>query len=143
MKIRIILATVCLYFVLRGSTVVANEITSFTDNLKNCLQYYGSQTVELNDVKFISTKQILGFQGDKCAYKESITTTDSNFTVSCMLSKSNIADLVKIMEDFDKDPKSQNIDLNDFEEVGDSSVVTGWSKYLQDPEVCSIEINPK
>ena len=141
MKIRIILLLVCIFCAARVLDVKANDTTSFTDNLKNCAQYYGSQTIELNDVKLVSTKQILGFEGDKCVYKESISTADSKYTVSCKLSKSNIADLVAIMEDFEKDPKAQNIDLNDFTQVESSSVVTGWSKYLQDPEICSIEVN--
>jgi len=140
-KLKIFFTIVCLFCLARVSSVLADEITSFTDNLRNCSQYYGSQTIELNDVKLTSTKQIMGFKGDKCVYKESVATADSKYTVNCLLSKSNLADLVKIMDDFEKDPKAQNIDLNDFTQVESSSVVTEWSKYLQDPNICSIEVN--
>ena len=46
---------------------------------------------------------------------------------------------MKTMDDFEKDESSKNIDLNDFEQVQNSTVVTGWSKYLQNPEICTIE----
>lgn len=140
MNYKFILILVCIFCATRLSVVLANDSTSFTENLKNCSEYYGSQTIELNDIKLSTTKQILGLKGEKCSYKETIATKDSRYSVTCMLSKENIADLVKIMEEFENDESSKNIDLNDFTQVESTTVVAGWTKYLQNPEICSIEI---
>ncbi len=140
MKIRIILLTALIFCTARISTVLANDNASFTESLKNCREYYGSQTIELNDIKLSTTKQIHGFKGEKCSYQETISTKDSRYSLNCMLSKDNINELVKIMDDFENNADNKKIDLNDFTQVESSTVVTGWSKYLQNPEICSIEV---
>ncbi len=140
MKLRIIFALALMFCAARISTVIANDNSSFTENLKNCSEYYGSQTIELNDIKLTTTKQIHGLKGEKCSYQETIATKDSRYSVNCMLSKDNIKELVQIMEDFEKNADAKNIDLNDFTQVESTSVVAGWTKYLQNPEICSIEI---
>ena len=122
MKLRVIFIVMVLFCTARISMVAANDTMSFTDNLKDCKEYYGSQTIDLQDIKLTTVRQIQG-----------------KYTVKCLLSKEHIADLVKTMDDFEKDESSKNIDLNDFEQVQNSTVVTGWSKYLQNPEICTIE----
>lgn len=140
MRVRIIVLTALIFCAARVSLVFANDNISFTESLKNCQEYYGSQTIELNDIKLSTTKQIHGLKGEKCSYQETVSTKDSRYSVNCMLSKDNINELVKIMEDFEQNGENKKIDLNDFTQVESSSVVAGWSKYLQNPEICSIEV---
>ena len=139
MKLRVIFIVMALFCAARISMVAANDTMSFTDNLKDCKEYYGSQTIDLQDIKLTTVRQIQGWQNGKCSYQETVSTKDSKYTVKCLLSKEHIADLVKTMDDFEKDESSKNIDLNDFEQVQNSTVVAGWSKYLQNPEICTIE----
>lgn len=139
MKLRVIFIVMALFCAARISMVAANDTMSFTDNLKDCKEYYGSQTIDLQDIKLTTVRQIQGWQNGKCSYQETVSTKDSKYTVKCLLSKEHIADLVKTMDDFEKDESSKNIDLNDFEQVQNSTVVTGWSKYLQNSEICTIE----
>lgn len=140
MKLRIFFICLLILCSARLSAVLANDTSSFTQHLKTCAEYYGSQTIELNAIKLTTTKQILGFKGDKCAYKESISANNSRYTVNCLLSRNDLAELGKLMDDFEKDSNSQNIDLNDFTQVQSTSIVSGWSKYLQNPDICTIDI---
>lgn len=140
MKLRIIFIVMALFCAVRVSMVLADDTVSFTDNLRDCKEYYGSQTVDLQDIKLTTVRQIQGWVNGKCSYQESVSTKDSRYTVKCLLSKENISDLVKTMEDFEKDENNKNLDLNDYEQVQNTSVVSGWSKYLQNPEICSIEM---
>ncbi len=140
MKFRIIFIAMALVCLTRVALVQANDTTSFTENLKDCREYYGSQTIDLQDIKLTTTRQIQGWVDGKCSYKEAVSTKDAKYTVNCLLSKENIADLVKTMEDFEKDESNKNIDLNDFSQVQSSTIVSNWSKYLQNPEICSIEM---
>lgn len=139
MKLRIIFIAIALVCFTRIALVQANDSTNFTENLKDCKEYYGSQTIDLQDIKLTTTRQIQGWVNGKCSYQEAVSTKETKYTVKCLLSKENIADLVKTMEDFEKDSNNKNIDLNDFSQVQSSSVVSSWSKYLQDPNICSIE----
>lgn len=140
MKLRIIFIAMAVFCISRAAFVQANEPASFTENLKDCKEYYGSQTIDLQEVKLTTTRQIQGWVDGKCSYKEAVSTKDSKYTVNCLLSKEHIAELVKTMEDFERDESSKSIDLNDFTQVQNSSVVSNWSKYLQNPEICSIEM---
>lgn len=140
MKLRVLFTVLALVCITRATFVFANDNESFTENLKDCKEYYGSQTIDLQDIKLTTTRQIHGWVNGKCSYQEAVSTKDSKYTVNCLLSKEHISDLVKTMEDFEKDAESKNIDLNDFTQVQNSSVVSNWSKYLQNPEICSIEM---
>ena len=121
------------------STVHAYDTASFTENLKNCSEYFGSQTIDLDAIKLTTTKQIQGFKNNKCVYKETISTKDAQYSVMCQLSRKQISELVSVMEDFEKDSSNSSLNLNDFDAVQNTTVVNAWAKYLQDPEVCSIE----
>lgn len=142
MKLRIIFVALCFFtFARLTANVQANDSTSFTDNLKDCTQYYGSQTVELQDLKLTTVREIHGWENGKCSYQETVSAGENKYSVKCMLSKENLEDLVKTMKDFENSVENKNLDLNDYEQVQNSSVVTGWSKYLQNPEICSVEMH--
>lgn len=140
MKFRVIFLILAVSCFTKTLLVQANDTTSFTENLKNCNDYYGSQTIDLQDIKLTTTRQIQGWVNGKCSYQESVSTKDSKYTVKCMLSQEHINDLVNTMENFEKDENNKNIDLNDFNQVQNSSVVSSWSKYLQNPDICTIEM---
>jgi hypothetical protein len=49
--------------------VVLAEDSGFTSALKSCSSYTESGTVDTSGMKVQSTKQILGWQNNKCVYK--------------------------------------------------------------------------
>ena len=81
MKLRVIFIVMALFCAARISMVAANDTMSFTDNLKDCKEYYGSQTIDLQDIKLTTVRQIQGWQNGKCSYQETVSTKDSKYTV--------------------------------------------------------------
>jgi len=115
---------------------------SFSDCLKDCSEYFSSQTVSIASVSLTTNRQILGFDKDKlCQYKEVISSQGSVYTVNCKFNKEQRASLAKILQDFDKNPENDKLDFNDFNQVQNSSVYEGWSTYLQDSSICEITTN--
>lgn len=119
-------------------SVKAEESPDFTESLKTCTNYYENQTIKLQDLNLTTIREIHGWKNGKCSYKETVSTADKKYSVNCNLSQEHINELVKTMENFNQ--SSKDLDLNDFEQIQNSSVATSWSKYLQNPEICSIEL---
>ena len=128
------------FFIIVSSSFVFAQERDFAKSLGACSEYFGSQTIELDNVKMTTTKQILGFQGGVCVYKESGTVNDVKYCATCKFNKKQLAELAKVLTDFDNSSESKNIDVNDFAQVQESPVATAWTKYLQDPSTCTIEI---
>lgn len=126
--------------VVAGITVVIADEDDFIDNLKNCTNYYENQSIILQDLKLTTVREIHGWKEGKCAYTETVSLADKDYTVNCKFSQNNINELVKIMEDFNGSQENNKIDLNDYEQVQNSSVSTAWTKYLQNPDICSVQM---
>ena len=138
MKQKIFYLSVCVLFLAGIMNVKANENQDFTDSLKTCTNYYENQTIKLQDFTISTIREIHGWKDGKCSYKETVSAAEKKYSVNCNLSQEHINELVKTMENFNQ--SSKDLDLNDFEQIQKSSVATNWSKYLQNPEICSIEL---
>ena len=141
MKLRVIFSVMAIFCIVRAGTGIANDATSFTENFKDCKEYYSLQTIELQNLKITTAREIHGWQGGKCAYKETVSTGENKYSVNCLFSPEQISNLVNTMESFENSDESKNLDLNDFEQVQNSSVAGNWSSYLQNPEICSVEMH--
>ena len=115
---------------------------SFSDCLRDCSEYFSSQTVSLSSVNLTTKRQILGLNKENlCQYKEIVSSDNSVYTVNCKFTKTQRKSLAKILDEFDKNPENDKMDFNDFSQVQSSSVYEAWSNYLQDPSVCEITTN--
>ncbi|MBO7672064.1 hypothetical protein J6S88_01515 [bacterium] len=133
---KLIISMLCTVFI--GSACIAAGTNSFAECLKNCSEFYSSQTVSLPSVNLTTTRQILGLDGGLCKYKETVFSQDSVYMVNCKFDKTQRASLAKVMEEFDSNPANENFDMNDFDRIQNTKVYEAWAKYLQDPEVCQI-----
>lgn len=123
-------------------TAANGNVSSFSECLRNCSEFYSSQTISLSDVNLTTKRQILGLDANKfCQYKETVSSQNSVYTVNCKFDKSQRTALAKVLDDFDKNPDSEKMDMNDFTQVQSSNVYEAWSNYLQDPSICEITAN--
>ena len=121
--------------------IAENDVSSFGECLRECKGYYGSETKDLHSIKMVNTKQILGMQDGKCIYKEQIKTKDGSYTVKCSFTSAQSSELADAISKFNSGNEGDNVDINDFEQVQNTSVSQAWSKYLTDTNVCSLEQN--
>lgn len=118
------------------------ENRTFSDCLKDCSEYFSSQTVSLSSVNLTTKRQILGLDKEKlCQYKETVSSQNSVYNVSCKFTKAQRMALAKVLDEFDKNPENEKIDFNDLSQVQSSSVYEAWANYLQDPSICEITAN--
>ena len=122
------------------SIVVFADDNNFINALKNCSSYTESGNVSTEGINVQSMKQILGWQSDKCVYKESVSFSGVNSTVLCNFSKPQIKEITSVMEAYSlvQQYSNQKVDTSSISAVQDNPVVKVWGKYLQDSSVCSI-----
>lgn len=121
-----------------GSLAMAAGTKSFSECLKNCSEYYSSQTVSLSSINMTTTRQILGLDGGLCKYRETVFSQNSVYMVNCKFDSAQRSSLAKAMDEFDNNPANANFDMNDFSQIQSTKVYEAWSKYLQDPAVCEV-----
>jgi len=119
--------------------VFAND-TIFAKALKSCSSYSEFGTVNTDGMQVDSHKQILGWENNKCVYKEALTFSGVNTTVTCRFSKPQLNEIYSVMQAYEviSQYTSQNIDTSSVEAVQNNPVVKVWNKYLQDSSVCTI-----
>ena len=115
---------------------------NFADALQNCSVYTESGTVNADGVDVSTTKQILGWENNKCIYKETVNFSGINSCVICKFSKSQLAELAGVTKAYDviNQYSDNKQDVPSIEDAKNSAVVKAWSKYMQDPKVCSINM---
>lgn len=115
----------------------------FSKALKNCTPFSDSGQVQTAGMNVQSTKRIVGWQGDKCVYKESVKFMDISSDISCRLSKAQILELSSVIDAYSLVQKYSNSkpDFSDLESAQNNPVSKAWSKYLQDNSVCTITTN--
>ena len=115
----------------------------FSKALKNCTPFSDSGQVQTAGMNVQSTKRIVGWQGDKCVYKESVKFMDVSSDISCRLSKAQILELSSVIDAYSLVQKYSDSkpDFSDLESVQNNPVSKAWSKYLQDSSVCTITTN--
>lgn len=120
------------------SVIAADD---FATALKKCSSYTESGVVNTEGMSVQTTKQILGWSGDRCVYKEKMNFAGMNITTTCKLSGAQITELTSVMNAYSLVQKYSNekADTSSFSKVQDNPVVKVWNKYLQDPSTCSID----
>ena len=91
-------------------------------------------------MKVTSTKQILGWQGDRCVYKEKVNFSGMDVTTTCKLTKSQITELTSVMNAYSLVQKysNDNVDTSSLSAVQNNPVVKVWNKYMQDSSTCTM-----
>ena len=120
--------------------VSANSGDKFIDALRNCSAYNDSGAININGINAKTEKQLSGWQGDKCVYKESLNYNGDNIITVCKFSRAQVNEIVSTADSyFIKLRKSGNqTDLSSFESIQNNPITNVMSKYLQDPSVCSM-----
>lgn len=115
----------------------------FSKALKNCTPFSDSGQVQTAGMNVQSTKRIVGWQGDKCVYKESVKFMDISSDIYCRLSKAQILELSSVIDAYSLVQKYSDSkpDFSDLESAQNNPVSKAWSKYLQDNSVCTITTN--
>ena len=103
--------------------------TPFTKAFRGCTPFTDSGKVTTGGMDVTSSKKIVGWQGDRCVYREDINMMDINSTITCKFTKSQINELASVIE---------ASDLSNLEEAQKNPVSKAWGKYLQDSSVCTI-----
>lgn len=126
--------------------VVLADDARFANALRNCSSSYSeSGVVQTDGMNVTSSKKILGWQGDKCVYQEKVNFAGIDSCITCKLSKSQIAELVNVMQAYSvvQQYSKEKVNTSNFSEAQNNPVVKAWNKYLQDSSVCTISTNKK
>ena len=127
--------------VLITSLFVFADDLSFTSAFSSCSQYSESGSVNTEGMNVQSSKQILGKEGDKCVYKETVNMSGPSITITCKFTDTQRYELVSVMDAYALVQKysKDNVDTSSVSAVQDNPVVKAWSKYLQDSSVCTMD----
>ena len=125
--------------ILFGLYCYAND-TDFSKSLENCSYYTESGQVNTDGVNVQTTKQVLGWNGGKCTYKEKMQYSGMNINVTCNFNKSQLREISSVMNAYSlvQQYSGDTVDTNNSQEVQNNPVVKVWNKYLQDNSVCNI-----
>ena len=112
----------------------------FAVSLKNCSPYSDSGVVETEGMKVHSVKQILGWEGDRCVYKEKVNFSGLDVTTTCKFTKPQITELTSVMNAYSLVQKYSNdsVDTSSLSAVQNNPVVKVWNKFMQDSSTCSV-----
>ena len=131
-------------FILLSTTLISlADDVKFINALKNCSSYSEIGNINTEGMNVNSHKQILGWENDRCVYKEKVNFSGTNSSMVCKFNKSQINELVNVMEAYNTVQmySSQEIDTSSYEAVKNNPVVKVWGKYLQDSSVCTLTNN--
>jgi cell fate (sporulation/competence/biofilm development) regulator YmcA (YheA/YmcA/DUF963 family) len=119
---------------------VIAEDSRFTSSLRSCASFTESGTINTEGMSVQSTKQIMGWDNDKCVYKETVNFNGLNVTTTCRLSKPQIEELASVMNAYAlvQEYSNESVDTSKLSEVQNNPVVKAWNKYLQDSSVCTM-----
>ena len=122
-------------------TISAQNEDMFINALRNCTPYNSSDEININGITATSVKQMQGWQGDKCYYKETVKLNGMDFTTSCKFTKEQIHEIVSVADAYFLTQKysKEEIDLSSSDTVKNNPIVQVLNKYLQDSSVCSIQ----
>ena len=120
----------------------ATEDDAFFNSLQTCSSYTESGQVNTDGLNINFRNQILGWDNDKCVYKEYVTYSGMNTCTTCRFNQKQINELVKVMRAHATvlQYSGEKIDTSSLNKVQSNPVVKVWNKYLQDSSVCTIEM---
>lgn len=120
--------------------VIAEDSRFTSSSLRNCTSFTESGTVNTEGMNVQSTKQIMGWESNKCVYKETVNFNGLNVTTTCKLSKPQIDELTSVMDAYAlvQEYSNESVNTSKLSEVQNNPVVKAWNKYLQDSSVCTM-----
>ena len=120
--------------------VFADYEDAFISSLQTCSHYIKSGTVATEGMQIDVKEEIVGFEKDRCVYKEFLDMAGAKSCITCRFTKSQIAELVKVMEAYNtlQSYSEEKVDTSSVEAVQDNPVVKAWNKYLNDSSVCTV-----
>ncbi len=137
-------AAICGCIVYAQEKSVLDNTAEFMKAFKTCAEFKSVDEIEVDGITSKVTKNIIGWDGYTCKYREIVEFKEINFksTVNCEFSGEQVREIYSVMEkealDAAKNPKKyENMSL---EEAQNSPVLKVWNKYLGDSNVCKIEM---
>ena len=131
-------------FILISTTLISlADDVKFINALKNCSSYSETRNINTEGMNVNSHKQILGWENDRCVYKEKVNFSGTDSCMVCKFNKSQINEIVNVMKAYNTVQmySPQEIDTSSYEAVKNNPVVKVWGKYLQDSSVCTLTTN--
>ena len=99
----------------------------FVKKFKNCDVYSEPFTFNMYGTVFHDYKQIMGWNGNYCGYKQITSTANGQLIVTCNFNKTIVNNLYNALllkpDKFGKDNPTEKI----------------WQKYMHNPEICKFE----
>lgn len=131
------------FFIVIACTVLvsySNDL-EFVQSLMRCSSYSDSGSIKVEGMDVTSHKQILGWENNKCVYKETVQMQNTNTCIVCKFNKSQLSELSSVINAYNTVQQYSNTktDTSTLSAVQDNPVVKAWSKYFQDPSVCTIK----
>ena len=98
---------------------VVAEDSRFTSSLRNCASFTESGTVNTEGMNVQSKKQIIGWESDKCIYKETVNFNGLNVTTTCRLSRPQIEELTAVMEAYAlvREYSNENVNISNMSNI--------------------------
>lgn len=123
--------------------IVTADDSAFYNALQNCSAYSSSGETTTDGALAKFQSKILGWQNDKCVYKETVNYSGIDATTTCRFSKKQIDELVDVMRSYSTVQKysADKVDTSSLNNIKGNPVVNVWNKYLMDSSVCNIEMS--
>ena len=129
------------FIVLTTLCVLAYD-NSFYSALQTCSHYSADGNIKTEGMNVKVKEEILGKDGDKCVYQETLDIEGAKSCITCKFAKSQINELVKVMKAYStiQEYTGEQIDTSKLSSVQNNPVVKVWNKYLNDSSVCTISV---
>ena len=123
--------------------IVTADDSAFYNALQNCSAYSSNGETATDGALAKFQSKILGWQNDKCVYKEKVDYAGIEATTTCRFSKKQIDELVDVMRAYSTVQKysADKVDTSSLKNIKGNPVVNVWNKYLMDSSVCNIEMS--
>ncbi len=123
-------------------TVTADD-NGFYNAFQSCTNYVGNGEISTDGSIAKYKTQILGWESDKCVYKEHVNYSGIEAVTTCRFSQRQVDELVDVMRAFSTVQKysTEKLDTSSINNIIGNPVVNAWNKYLMDSSVCNIELS--
>ena len=120
-------------------SVNAEQTDRFVENFLTCSSYTERDNSEMFGMQVQSTLEVLGWRGDLCGFRTSITTPSGEANIECNFTEEQIAELVTAMQENSAEIESvarQGLESNP--QIGENPAVVIFNKYFGDTSVCTV-----
>ena len=136
-KFLIVASVLCLCI----AVYAKSQDDKFINALRSCASYTDSGNVTTDGINAISTKVIAGWHDGKCAYKEAINLNGAHVNIQCRFPKTAINEITSVADAYYMTLQySKEQPDTSSEAIKNNPLANVFNKYLQDPSVCSINM---